>query len=349
MNDSIIKELYVNQNLNNINGIFSIGNVKIFFKLLNKKEYYQEKKAHNLIKKYYNVPKKYFSIKKDNIYVVGYEYYQENQLNQGLLVDYFANHEQITEKFISIIDMYYKVFNKTIEYNQYKNCKILFEDRINTRFKKNINNSVLQAINNQVYTLNGKSTKINLDTIRQEVISFFKKNKCTWNIISQCDPNDLNVCEDGTIFDYTPGGYVPIMAEFATFFWYYLCQSEYLALKYNQKAFQFHNNIYDKLNLVTIKENKLVHNYRKIRKESILMYIEKVVSPILSKINYDNWYYDFKMFLAMKILAVFNFEIMEQKDIILSIAYLQIFFDANINNVQDFIIFLKNWEVCNND
>ena len=51
----IIENIIENVNKDNINGIFSINGKKIFYKILNKKEFGMEHYGYDSIKKYYKV------------------------------------------------------------------------------------------------------------------------------------------------------------------------------------------------------------------------------------------------------------------------------------------------------
>jgi len=341
MQDSLIKQKYVNINRNNINGAFFIGDTGIFYKILTKEEYKQEIEAYDLIKKYYRVPQRYFNIANNNKYIVGYEYINNIDVNKGLLVDYFSNNDILTDKYYEIINIYASVFNNTICLGNYTNCKILFDNRLDNRFKANYNNKFLNSLNGKQIKINSQKCIINLDNIISNVKKYFEVKTPTFLVVSQCDPNDLNVCEDGMILDYTPGGYVPLMAEVATFFWYYLAQGEYLAVKYNKKAFNNHSNIKKRINKVTFSDDKVIHNFREIRRDAIILYMKKVTKPALEKVDFKDWYNEFKVFLAMKVMAVFDFDTMEEKDIILSIGYLQLFFDKNFENIDDFINYIE--------
>ena len=338
----VVKEILNNVNKNNVNGIFCIEKLKIFYKILKKTDFQKEIEGYNILSKFYKVPKRYFIIDDENKKIIGYEYNNNIQKNQGLLVDYFYENINLDSKYYEIIEHYYNVFNKTIIYNKYDNCRIFFDDRINTRLKNNLE-AVYKIKTQKTYFINDNEVNINIEKIERDLIEFFSNSKNTWNIISQCDPNDLNICIDGMLFDYTGGGFVPIMAEFATFFWYNLAQSEYLALKYNKKAFKYHKNIYKKINLVKIKYNNVKHVYRKIRLDAILYYIENIVKPILKNIDYHDWYEDFKKFLSMKILTVFDFNSMSKKDIMFSIICLQMIYDNEFKNIDEFIEFIKKY------
>ena len=338
----IIRSHFENINKNNINGIFSIDKIKIFYKILNNDEFKMEQYGYDKIRQYYKVPKKYFEIENDNKNVVGYEYYNTKLKDKNLLVSYFAKNDFLTKKYIGLLNIFSSVFKNTIKKIESDNCHIFFEDRINTRLKNNINNAIVKKIYNKDFNINNNHIKINIYECYDNVIKYFNKNKKQWCIISQCDPNDMNICIDGTIFDYTAGGFVPLMAEFAVFTCYNLVQAEYLSLLYNKKTFINNNDIYKFLNKVSINDKNIRHNMRKIRIDAIILYIEKVIKPILEKIEYINWYEDFKNYFFMKLLAVYNYNEMSEKDILLALSYAVLFYNKDFNNINELIEFIES-------
>ncbi len=346
----IIKEINTNINQNNINGSFSISNFKIFFKIQPQRETNLELEAYNLVTKHYKTSEKIFDITDEIKGIIGYKYCNIVKKNSGLLVDFFADNLKLDASYINILQKYKEVFNKTIIKSEYNNCKILFDDRVEKRLKKNY-----QIIENKYidkkYCLNGIEIFLyfeNVNNMHTVIKNYFRERQDTWNVVSQCDPNDLNICIDGTLLDYTAGGVVPLMGEFATFLCYNLIQSEYLALKYNKKAFKNHRNIYKYKNKVNVDKNNIRHSVRNIRIDAVEKYAKNIIEPLILKYNYDNWYRDFKIFLCMKLMAVLDFETLHKKDVLLSIGYAQMFFHKNIKNIDELLFFIKQiWEERN--
>ena len=334
-----IKEIEYNKNINNTNGVFQIGCIKYFYKILNEKEFKMEKIGYDKLNKYYKLPR-LISLDKKNKIVI-YEYNEINKKNKGLLVDYFASNNFLTKEYYGILNEYKDVFDKTINYTKKGNCKIFFEDRLKTRLKKNIEYIKNLELDNKEYIFNGKKVIIKPLSINEDINNYFKKINKEWCVISNCDPNDLNICMDHTMFDYTGGGNVPLMSEFAVFTCYNLIQGEYLSLKYNKKAFKNHDNIYKYINKCNFKSNNINHKPRKIRIDAIEYYAKNIIAPILKKKEYVEWYNDFKNYFAIKLLAVFNFDKMNKKDIELSLCYMQLFYEAKINSINGLLKFIK--------
>lgn len=343
--ESIIKVYTENINKNNKNGSFCIDNFKFFYKVVLKEEYEKELKGYEIVSKHYKVPKLIYSTNNEKNGLLLYEYNEKVKENKGLLVDFFSVNEDIDTVYIKIINQYKAVFNKTLKYDYTRNADIFFKDRVKTRIDKFYDKQFyldMGKYNNVV--LNNMKVKFNILEIVESIKEYFyTSNRKEFVVISQCDPNDLNICEDGMILDFLVGGYNPIMAEFATFLWYNIAQGEYLSLKYNKKAFEKHSNIYDNmLSIKLLKENEFIFNIREIRKKAINLYIDNIMKPIIEENLISNWYVDFKNYIAMKILAVFNLQEMEENDKILSLSYLSLFYNNEINNVNEFKKFINN-------
>ncbi len=327
-----IKSIELNRNKNNINGIFKIDKCKIFYKVLTKKEYLYELDGYELISKYYKVPKKLFSFTFKNKGFVGYSYVESKKL----LLEYFLENDHLNDEYFRLFDIYKKVFDETIKYKKIKNSSLLFEDRLNTRLKKNYIFLKKNNYENKIINYNGENIIISLKQIYEEVKKYFEdssdKKVC---IVSQCDPNDLNICMDGTMLDYTAGGYVPLMAEFATFYWYNFGQAEYLSMKYNKNVFEKYDK--SKINIQKFADD-IKYNPRKIRKEALNNYID-IIKNVMDNFEDDelnkNWFNDFKNYLAMKVLAVFDFIDMEKKDIDFSLAFISKIYNMNFEHVED--------------
>ena len=134
------------------------------------------------------------------------------------------------------------------------------------------------------------------------------------------------------------------MAEFAMFLWQNICIGNYLAIKYNPKYFDNHNKIISKIDKVNFdeKNNKLFHYIRDIRFESIKIYISEIIIQLIKGIKYNDWYKDLKNFISLKILTIFDLNIMEKKDLLLSLCYLDIFYENNFEKPEELLNLLED-------
>lgn len=334
-----IRQKNINKTKNGIHGSFIIGKEKLFFKVLNKRDYEYELQGYDILKNYYNVAKRY-SIIDERENIIFYKYNNNVDCNKGLLVDYFAKHNHLNEEYKKILNIYYNVFKKTLNFGTKGNCRMFFEERLDTRLLNNVNSKYFYNFENTEYFFNRKKVIINNFKIYQSIIEYFTREKKSWNVISNADPNDMNICTDGMLFDYTAGGYVPLMCEFAVFVCYNLIQSEYLSIKYQKNIFEQHNRIYKHLRNISVLKNSVNFNARKIRVEAIKEYINKIVKPLLKNIDYKDWYNDFKNYCAMKLLAVYNFNEFAKKDVIFIIVLLNAIYNQDFDHIEEFESFI---------
>jgi len=121
-----------------------------------------------------------------------------------------------------------------------------------------------------------------------------------------------------------------LISEFANIFWSSLTMSDYFAPIYHPQAFINHEKIFSSLNSCKIKNDNLLYRPKEIRKKMIEKYIDTVINPCLREIKKQemwDWYLEFKHFIAMRIIAVLDLRKMRKIDQLLSLAYLQTFFD----------------------
>ena len=184
---------------------------------------------------------------------------------------------------------------------------------------------------------------INFKKIIISLKNFFNSKKKDYCIISQCDPNDLNIGTKPVILDYLAGGYNPLMAEFAIFFWYSIAQGSYFSVVYNENEYTNHSSIIKKIDKVAFNRNELTHQISYKRKKFLINYIKKVIDPLLKKTHKNyNWYEEFKNYLAMRIISVFDIAKMNEKDKLLSLAYLDLFYNQiNISETPQLIKIIK--------
>ena len=298
-----------------------------------------EKNGYKILKKYYKLPK--LIAADDNNSVVIYEYNESHKKNEGLLVDFFALSESLTDEYYTIFNEYINVFFETIKYVKKGNCKIFFEKRLRTRLKDNVDYIKSLKLGNKQLKLNGVLVDLDVSGLFNDLCKYFNSLGNEWCVISNGDPNDMNISLDGMMFDYTGGGRVPLACEFAVFACYNLIQGEYLSLKYNKKAFKKHTKIYKHLNKCRNTLKSITHKPRRVRISAVEFYAKSIIEPLLDKVGYVKWYDDFKYYFIMKLLAVFKFDKMSKKDILMSLGYAQLFYEAKINDINEFISFIK--------
>lgn len=333
--------------IKNNTGSLDLYGHKFFYKILDKKNFIKEIKGYEIISKYFPTPKLLFtSYLNKKTGIIFFEYDNLIGENKGLLVDLFSFELKLNYKFINILNLYRSIFLKTLKKDFGRSSDIFFKDRVKNRLPVFYDKSFINEFIN--INLNGNEIKTNFIKIFKDIELFFNKQDKKWCVVSQCDPNDLNITIKPNILDYTAGGHIPLMAEFATFYWYQLAQGNYLSLKYNKKAFKNHEHIYKKLDYVIMRGRKIEHFPSKLRKDFIEAYINIVIEPCFKKFSEkekEEWYDQFKNYLAMKIIGVFNLSNMSKKDKLLSLGYLYLFYNKKMTNPRDLLLIINNKKI----
>lgn len=341
----MIKNLKVNKNRNNTNGVFFVKDKKFFYKILCLDDYEKELNGYHAIKDIYPVANLifhgYINNKKNGLLI--FEHEKTIEKNRGLLIDIFASnnsYEKDADTFNNILNIYKTAFKNSFKRTSSKSSNVFFKDRIETRLRKYYKKKFFKKTDE----LNFKFKKWEIKNIEFKKIirlleQFLLNKKKEFCVLSQCDPNDLNIGTKPVIFDYLGGGYNPVMAEFAILFWYCIAQGNYFSVVYNKNEYTDHPSIKKRIDKVVFDKGKLTHFPSRKRITFLINYIDIVINPMTKKIpdNYD-WYGDFKNYLTMRIISVFDVSKMEEKDRNLSLAYLDIFYNQlKINKASQLI------------
>lgn len=326
---SLTKIKLLNKNAENKQLLLCAGSMYFCKFFNNKREMDREIAGYNIMRKYYPVSNLVGQIKDSSNNLLIFQYEKTVIKNGGLLVDLFANKKKFDKDFLPILKLYRRVFLITLRKNNGNSSNVFIKDRITTRINKFYTKKYIKSFNNKKIILNGRLITIKPSKTIDELKSYFKRqNKNKWCVVSQCDPNDLNIGTRPIIFDYEAGGLTPIMAEYASLFWFNICRGNYLALKYHKELFFNHEKIFKKIDKPFFYKNKITHKPTSVRLDFTKAYTDHVISPCFIKIGtYDNWYEEFKNYLAMRILAVTNISKMEYNDMLLSFAYLEYFYN----------------------
>lgn len=332
---------------NKLNGIkvpygsISVAGSKYFYKIVSNELAEREIRGHKALYSKYPIAVLiggYPINNKKTVLIFDYE--KTINSESGLLIDYFAHRTKIDKTIINILELYRKIFINTLRLDSGESSDIFFKSRIETRLKKYYDQNFINKMDGTKINLNGYELTLHLKIIMKSIDKYFNNHIKTWCVLSQCDPNDLNIGLKPIILDYLGGGYNPIMAEFATFYWYQMAMSNYFALRYNSKAYLKHKEIYKKIDKLLFNNNDIFHYANSSRKNFTKEYIIRVINPVMERIgNFENWYGEFKNYLAMRILCVFNVKQMPRKDMLLSLGYLQLFYDQSLNKPEELIKF----------
>lgn len=345
-----VSQLYFGSGEEKTKGAILVDGVRFYCKIQDWDLCKKEMSGYSFVKKYYPVPEFLTIIKISNTKGAVISTYDETiGENKGLLADifsrgFFTSNEK--EEVLKIIDLYSLVFEKTFTKSMHSASDIFFIDRIKTRIERFYDEFFIKKTEEiKNFNLNGFNVKLETEKVLSSIKEFFKDKKETWCIISQCDPNDLNIGTKPIIFDYLAGGANPLMAEFATLFWYSIAQGQYLSLKYNKSSFHGHERMFSLQSELVVNNGDMSFYVADSRKYFLIGYINKIVQPLYEKAlkedNWVSWYDEFKNYLAMKIIGVFDVSKMEQSDMLLSLGFLQFFYDLKVKEPNDLIMIIE--------
>ena len=280
--------------------------------------------------------KRLFQCKK---YLITYTFDDTVKESIGLLNDAFVNNdlkkvilEKNYKEIREVLNMYRDIYLSQKEYRNYCPSNVFFEERISTRLKKWYINS--KKIMNLIIDYNNEY--VYLSNILNEVFYYFEKNIYTRRecVLTQGDPNTLNISTRPCFFDLATAGYNPIIGELAITIISTLIYDNYFCPKYHSKSYFLHEkalkqykhftpnlNYKKSKNIVKFNSNIITSN---IRKKYILDYIE-----ILKK-NDILIEEEIKYYIIMRLLCVFNIKKMDKIDFYYSL-YLIVYFYKNIN------------------
>ncbi len=334
----------INKHSNSINGVLTVFGVGVFYKLFSLPHFYKELRGFYFIKRYYPVADLIFAKRLLNKFgLLVFRYEKSVGDNSGLLIDLLTSDEVACDAELrKILFMYRDVFTKTL-CKDFGTCSdIFFRNRIATRLERFYSRRFQEKYSDFLFCINGYKTRLNFCTVMNDVTRFFKNKTKKWCIASQCDPTDLNIGIKPIVFDYLVGGLNPLMAEFSTFFWQNLLQGNYLSPMYYPRVFRGHDKVFKQIDRIFYENKDVTHEISVKRMNFICDYIDFVLKPILNDISYQDWYNDFKNFLAVRILGVTDLNIMIEKDRNTSLAYLSLFYNLNTKNIDVFRAFVKD-------
>ena len=308
---------HINYQNNSVNGAVLINGKRHFFKILSKEEAQNELKGFFMICGSINVANIEKVITAKNIVFLMHEYDYSIRKNEGLLNDLFVKCENRK----IVFEEEQELLNKTaIEYTKsWGNTKLgkeypmekFYLNRIYTRLIPWYENESWldeEILVNDEYILKPRA-------FYDETIEFFKNQREVSCILTQGDPNCMNIGIKPIFFDYATSGYNPIEAEIAAMVWSIIFADLYLCPKYHKNSYNLHEEIYNYLNdyipYVKIQKDKEVKKLNikaytsQIRKDFVLKIFKKSNVKIYSCIKY---------YLLMRLLCIFNINTMDEKD-----------------------------------
>ncbi len=330
INEHIGKIMNFNIQNYSTNGSLIYNNKKCFFKVVDKTSFIKEINGYLISHSYIPVKDIIYTsfLENCNKYIILYDYDDTVASNSGLLNDLLVKNDTIKKiskldqrRIEKVLKVYRNIYSNPVIITDECPNDIFFYDRIDTRLKK----WYFKLINcNKKIQINNFKSNIYLSDILQETIDYFSKKGIKREaVITQGDPNTLNISMKPVFFDLVTAGYNSIISELSITIVSTLLYDNYFCPKYHSNSYGKHiqaiyncnlfsPDIFVKESSKTIKINSnILTSY--IRKKYILKYIN-----ILKKKNI-NISSDIKYFIIMRLLCVFDINKMSSNDYYYSI------------------------------
>ena len=315
---------------------------KCFFKIIDEEFFIKELNGYLISYKEIPIMRMMFvkRLFNSNKYLLTYKYDNVVEKNNGLLNDLLVHNDLLkkinrTEKkyLNKLLTTYKHIYNGEKRMLNYCPSNIFFIERIDTRLRpwyKDLIESNLKII------IGGK--KYNISKIIKETIKYFNDNKNTNYecVLSQGDPNTLNISKNSIFFDLATAGYNPIIGELSITFISTLLYDNYFCPKYHKASYYLHEDA-----IKNVEFFKPCINIKKIKKEikidsdiktsNIRKFYMKSYIKILKKAKI-NMTSDIKYYLVMRLLCVFNINDMSLEDYYYSLYMVCYLYDKFSNN-----------------
>lgn len=346
--DLIIKDIrrkfekiyYINIQNFSVNGSAQYNGEKCFFKIVNEELFIKELNGYLISHKEIPTAKMLFikQLFNSNKYLLAYAYDSSIKEEDGLLNDVFARNDlskkikrEDNKHLNKVLDMYKNIYNGKKKMLSYCPSNIFFGERVDIRlkpwYKDLIKSNMKIEVDNKTY---------NLSKIIKETIKYFEDNKKTNYecVLSQGDPNTLNISVSPNFFDLVTAGYNPIIGELAITLISTLIYDNYFCPKYHKASYYLHKKTKDQADYfkpsINIKKmsrkTKIESNIKtsNIRKKYMKSYIRILKK---AKINITN---DIIYYIIMRLLCVFNIKNMNEEDYYYSL-YIMCYFYNKIS------------------
>ena len=308
---------HINYQNNSVNGAITINGKRHFFKLLSKIDAQNEIKGFFLIFGNISVANIEKVIVLKNVVFLMHEYDYSVRNNDGLLNDLFVKCEKNETTFEKVKDKVDKIINEYIR--PWKNTKYEVNYPMQKFYNERVEGRLISWYKDSSWldeevTVNGKYT-LKPRIIYDEIIEFFNKQEETLCILSQGDPNCMNIGIKPIFFDYATSGYNAVEAEIAAMIWSIIFADLYLCPKYHRNSYNLHEDIYDYLNNYRPEINiDISHGTKNVNIQAFTSKIRKYfVQKTLENANLklDK---NIKYYLFMRLLCIFNINTMDEED-----------------------------------
>lgn len=315
---------------------------RLFVKIIPRSEYLHEIYGYEMASQYYPVPRLYLHFSLFGFCALIFQYEKSLDKLGGQVVDYFTWSSDDQDLIHGVFDMYRTVFKKTLTIRQCKQGEpsdIFYRNRINTRLLPWYKESSLQELEGVRVSFNGYPLKLQLDVLINEAQVYFSPKRVLPCVISQCDPQDLNLGTKPVVMDFRAGGHTPLMAEFASYLWFNLAMGNYLAPLLNPATYKNKPDIFEHLDKMECVQDsygewQIEHSLSERRCWAIKEYSYKVLKPLLTE--YPTWFDDLMPHLTMRALTVFNLS-QDKKNLLFVLAYIAHIRTIKTSDIDEFI------------
>lgn len=323
-----------------INGCIMYNNTKCFFKIVDCDCFVKEISGYFACNNILPIKNIVFTRKLfGDMYIIIYEYDETITDCSGLLNDVLVSNDvnnaiskEDSTQINNVLLTYDNIYSQDLIYLEKSSNDIFFRERINSRLKKWYKNLINS---NKVIKINDKLT-VSTNNILNETINYFENsNNLKACVLTQGDPNTLNISTKPLFFDLVTAGYNSIVSEVAITIISTLLYDNYFCPRYHPNSYGTHVEAVNNYNLfkpnLLFKENKhelLIYSNivtSTIRKKYILDYIN-----ILKKNNIiiDS---TIKYYIVMRLMCVFNINKMSKNDYYYSL-FLMCYFYVSIGD-----------------
>ena len=310
-----------------------------FFKFVTKEMVGREQQGSRFISKFYHTPELVYTSTEDGFLL--YKYEETISVNEGLLIDLFNSSDFSAIRVAPVLSMYSRVFGQTLRRATGSACDLYFKDRVASRLPFFYDTAFRDT--ERRFDFNGENFTLSVGSLLHEIEQFFLNNREHWCVASQCDPGDLNIGIKPVLLDCTGGGFNPLAAELAVLFWYQIAQTGYFSPTYHPTAYAEHDQTFSNLDLTELHSDDAVTHHPSYHRINFLeLYFASVVLPLEDRVgSINDLYEDFRIFLAMRVLSVFNISTMSQKDLLISLGYLTMLSDSQVDRPRSFLELLE--------
>ena len=340
------KIVKINLQKNSINGTIIIDNVKLFFKLLERKKAKKEIAGYKDLIGKYPIPQVERVLEDYDDVLILYQYEKTIGKNKGLLSDEI-NKKLESQKKVNlnkIFSIWRENFLNSVRWSlQIPENSEFFKKRIQStgRYDLWYNKSKVKVsggkygfneLMKKKYIVNGKLMDKTPYELYKRAKKSLTKNRRRIELLSQGDPIEMNIGMRPIFFDFETAGMEDFLGENAIFIYSILIDGGYFSPKYHRNAFWLYKrslknmekHSYNYLNYKV--DDQVIIDYElkvpAVRIKILQEYFKQIVKPVLrkSKLSFSKYLEYLNNYLFARFMLVHNVQKMEINDIFFTVA-----------------------------